>query len=76
VFWQLIYQAPCKTRCRNVAWYYHPSQTKRNTKLKKHSCKNKACSERGVTWQTDAICFQKCDLGLHSLRLSPRQLQK
>jgi hypothetical protein len=26
----------------------HSSQTKRNTKLKKHSCKNNACSLRGV----------------------------
>jgi hypothetical protein len=34
--------------------------------LKKDSCKNRACSERGVTWQTDAIGFQKCDLGLRS----------
>jgi hypothetical protein len=34
-----------------------PSQTKWNTKSKKHSCKNNVCSQRGVTWQTDAICL-------------------
>jgi hypothetical protein len=37
---------------------------KRNTKSKKHSCKNNACRQWGVTWQTDAIGFQKCDLCL------------
>jgi hypothetical protein len=34
--------------------------------LKKHSCKNNACSQRGVMWQTDAIGLWKCDLGLLS----------
>jgi hypothetical protein len=47
-------------------------QTKRNTKSKKHLCKNNACSQHGVTWQTDAIGFWKCDLGLPSHLLSLR----
>jgi hypothetical protein len=29
------------------------------------------CSQRGVTWQTDTIGLQKCDLGLSSHPLSP-----
>jgi hypothetical protein len=32
-------------------------------KVEKGLRKNSACSECGVTWQTDVICFQKCDLG-------------
>jgi hypothetical protein len=40
---------------RHIAQFCHPSQTERNTKLKKHSCKNKACSQHDVKWQTDAI---------------------
>jgi hypothetical protein len=36
----------------------------------------KQCVFRAVTWQTDEIGFQKCDLGLPSLHLSPRQLQQ
>jgi hypothetical protein len=44
-------------------------------KSKKHSCKNNACSHHGVTWQTDTIGLWKCDLGLLSHLLSPRQLQ-
>jgi hypothetical protein len=43
---------------------------------KKHSFKNNACSQCGVTWQTDAIGFRKCDLGLPSQLLLPRQLQQ
>jgi hypothetical protein len=41
----------------------HRSQNE-NTKSKKHSCKNSACSQCGVTWQTDAVGFRKCDLFL------------
>jgi hypothetical protein len=41
-------------------------QTKLNTKSKTQSCKNSACSRRGVTLQTNAIGFRKCDLGLPS----------
>jgi hypothetical protein len=44
--------------------------------VEKHSYKNSACSQRGVTWQTDAIGFRKCDLGLSFHLLSPRQLQQ
>jgi hypothetical protein len=51
-------------------------QTKQNTKSKKHSSKNNACSQRGVTWQTDAIDFHKCDLDLLSQLLSLRYLQQ
>jgi hypothetical protein len=76
VFWQFIYQASRETRCRNVVWFCHPLQRKRNTKSKKHSCKNNACLQCSVTWQTDAIGFHKCDLGLLSLLLSLRQLQQ
>jgi hypothetical protein len=53
--------------------FVNPSQTKRNTKWKKHSCKNYACSQRGVSWQTNAIGFRKCDLGLSSRLLSHLQ---
>jgi hypothetical protein len=35
-----------------------------------------ACSQRGATWQTNAIGSRKCDLGLPSHLLSPRQLQQ
>jgi hypothetical protein len=34
------------------------------------------CSQHGVTWQTDAVGFQKCDLGLPSHLLSRRQSQQ
>jgi hypothetical protein len=37
--WQ-IYRALRRTRRRHVARFCHPSQTKRNTKSKKNSCKN------------------------------------
>jgi hypothetical protein len=47
---------------------------KMNPKSKKHSFKNSICSQHGVMWQTDTIGFQKCDLGLPSQFLSPRQL--
>jgi hypothetical protein len=60
----------------DVAQFCHPLQTKRNTKLKKHSRKNNACSQRSVTWHTDAIGLRKCDFGPASHLLSPRQLQK
>jgi hypothetical protein len=46
------------------------------TKSKKHPCKNSACSQRGVTLQTDAIGLRKCDFGLPSRLFSPRQLQQ
>jgi hypothetical protein len=36
------------------------------TRSRKSTCENNSCSQRGVTWQTDAIGFQKCDLGLPS----------
>jgi hypothetical protein len=65
--------------CRHVAWFWHPSHTKQNsqtTTSKKHSCINNACSEHCATWQTDVIGIQKCDLGLTSHLLSPRQLQQ
>jgi hypothetical protein len=39
----------CKTWCRHVARFCHPSQMKRNTKSKKHSCKNSAYLQSGVT---------------------------
>jgi hypothetical protein len=42
-------------------------KTKRE--VEKHSCKNSACSQRGVMWQTDAIGLQECDLGLPSHHL-------
>jgi hypothetical protein len=42
---------------------------------KKESCRNNACSQRSVMWLTDAIGLRKCDLGLPSNLLSPRQLQ-
>jgi hypothetical protein len=41
--------------CRHIARYCYPPQTKQNRKSKKHLCKNNACSQRAVTWQTDAI---------------------
>jgi hypothetical protein len=44
--------------------------------VEKAFVKNHACSQVGVTWQTDAIGFRKCDFGLPSHLLSPRQLQK
>jgi hypothetical protein len=47
-----------------------------NMKSKKHSCKNNACSQLGITWQTDAISSWKCDHGLPSHLLSLRQLQQ
>jgi hypothetical protein len=72
----LIYQDSRKTRCRTVAWFCHPPQRKRNTKSKRHSYKNNACSQHGVTWHTDAIGFHNCDLGLLSHLLSLRQLQQ
>jgi hypothetical protein len=34
-----IYRDSRKTWCRDVAQFCHPSETKRNTNLKKHSCK-------------------------------------
>jgi hypothetical protein len=41
-------------------------------KTKHESCKNNAFSQCSVTWQTDAIGLQKCDLGLPSHLLSPK----
>jgi hypothetical protein len=70
------YLASRKTWRRHVARFCHPSQTKRNTKSKKYSCKNNACSQGGVTWQTYAAGLRKCDLTLPSHLLSPRQLQQ
>jgi hypothetical protein len=63
-----------QTWCRYIARFCHPSQTKQNTKLKKHSCKNNACPQRSVTWQTDAIGLRKCNLGLPSHLLPTKQL--
>jgi hypothetical protein len=62
--------------CRLVARFCHPSQTKRNMKSNKHSCKNNAYSQFGVMEQTGGICFRKRDLGLPSNLLSLRQLMK
>jgi hypothetical protein len=42
--------------------------------LKEDSCKNNACSQPGVTWQTDAIGLWKCDFGFPLHLLSSRQL--
>jgi hypothetical protein len=75
-YWQWMYRSSHKVWRRHVAQFCHRSQTKRNTKSKRYSCKNNACSQRDVTWQTDAIGFRKCDLGHPSHLLSPRQLQK
>jgi hypothetical protein len=72
----MIYRASRKTWCRHVAQFCHPSQTKWNMELKKHLCKNNVCSQHDVTLQTDAVGFRKCDLGLSSHLLSPRQLQQ
>jgi hypothetical protein len=56
-------------------WSILPTITdKTKHEVKKHLCQNNACSQHGVTWQTDAIGLQKCDLGLPSHLLSPRQL--
>jgi hypothetical protein len=60
-----------QTWCRHIARFCHPLQTKWNTKSKKHSCKNNAYSQCGVTWQTDAVGLQKCDRGLPSHHPSP-----
>jgi hypothetical protein len=62
--------------CNHVAWFCHTSKIKWNTKFKKHSYKNKACSQHGDKWQTDAIGLQKCNLAFPSHILSPRQLQQ
>jgi hypothetical protein len=35
-------------------------------KSKRQSCKNSLCSQRGVTWQSDAIGLRKCVLPLSS----------
>jgi hypothetical protein len=43
---------------------------------KKYLYKNNASSQRSVIWQTDAVGLQKCDHGLPSDLLSPRQLQQ
>jgi hypothetical protein len=75
-FSEQIYQASCKTWCRHVARFCHPSQTKRNTKSKNHLCKNNVCSQCSDMWQTDAIGLRKCDLGFPSHLLSSRQLQQ
>jgi hypothetical protein len=45
-----LWRGQRKTWCRHVALFCRPSQTKQNTKSKKQSCKNNACSQRGVTW--------------------------
>jgi hypothetical protein len=39
---------------------------RQNKTWSQKSKKNSACSQHGVTWQTDAVGFQKCDLGLPS----------
>jgi hypothetical protein len=49
---------------------------KTKQEVEKHSCKNNARSQRGVTWQTDAIGLRKSGPGLLSHFLSPRQLQQ
>jgi hypothetical protein len=47
----------------------------RETRRKKCTLVKTMCSQHSVTWQTDAIGLQKCDLGLPSYILSPRQLK-
>jgi hypothetical protein len=62
---------------QNLMWTHCsilPDKTKHEDK--KHSCKNSACSQRGVTGQTDAIDLRKCDPSLPSYLFSPRQLQQ
>jgi hypothetical protein len=49
---------------------------KLNTKWKKWPCKNNQCAQRSVTWQTEAMGLQQCDLGFPSHLLSARQLQQ
>jgi hypothetical protein len=66
-----IYWASHKTWCRHIAWFCHPSQTKWNTKSKRHLCKSSTCLQHDVMWQIDAIGLQNCDLGLPS-HLSPK----
>jgi hypothetical protein len=57
--------------------FCHPLQTKQNVKSKKHACKKKNVSSQcRLMWQTDEVGLQKCDLGLPSQLLSPRQLQQ
>jgi hypothetical protein len=46
----------------------------KETQSRKGTCV--VCSQHGVMWQSDAIGFQKCDLGLPYHPLSPRQLQQ
>jgi hypothetical protein len=46
------------------------------TQRKKYLCKSNACSQSSVTWQTDSIGLQKCDLSLLSHLLLQRQLQQ
>lgn len=45
----------------------------RKHEVQKHSCKNSACSQCGVTWQADAIGLLKCDLVVPSHLLSLKQ---
>jgi hypothetical protein len=40
-------------------------------KLKKHSYKISVCSQCDIMWQTNAIVFQKCNLGIPSHPFSP-----
>jgi hypothetical protein len=60
-----------QTRCSILP----PIAANRKHKPKKHSCKNNACTQHGITWQTNAIGLRKFGLGLPSHLLSPRQLQ-
>jgi hypothetical protein len=46
------------------------------TRSAKRTCVKKCGFRGGVMWQTDAIGFQKCDLGLPSHLLSLRHLQQ
>jgi hypothetical protein len=61
-----------KTRCLTLSSIANITKHE----VKKHSCKYNECSQCGVMWQTDAIGFQKCDLGLPSHLLSLRHLQQ
>jgi hypothetical protein len=49
---------------------------KTKPEVEKHSCKNNACSQCDVKWQTDEIGLRKCDLDLPSHLSSSRQLRQ
>jgi hypothetical protein len=75
-FWQWIYQAFMQNLMQTCSLIFPSIADRMKHEVEKELVKNNACSERGVMWQSDAIGFQKCDLGLSSHLLSPRQLQQ